>query len=89
MSRRKPAPVDTTKLFRVLVLGGLSMAIPACSSAGPTDDAGTANDSAAQNDAKPQTDAGSSNDAATIQDVAADAPCLNKPGDCTHGLCSW
>ncbi len=82
----KPLAVDASKLFNVLVIGGMSLAIPACSG-GPTTDsdaggpaADAADDQGAQgNDAAAQPDTG----------TGQDAGCLNKPGDCTHGLCSW
>jgi hypothetical protein len=77
----------SNKLFHVLVVGGFAIATPACSSdpaapgSGAQSDAGSGKDSAAG-------DSGA--DAAVITDamMAADV-CLNTPGDCTHGLCSW
>ena len=70
-----------SKLFRVLVAGGLAMAAPACSSGSEKTelDAAASGDDAAS-------DAGF--DAKLDAAAAADA-CLNRPGDCTHGLCSW
>jgi hypothetical protein len=85
-----PTPLrPSAKLFRVLVAGGLAMATPACTNEIVQNggDAGNAKDSAgpedATGDSQSVTDAG-------ISDAldAADA-CLNRLGDCTHGLCSW
>ena len=58
------------------------MASPACSSdpASPALDAG----GSAQDGAGGPADAGALLDAM----AAADA-CLNTPGDCNHGMCSW
>ncbi len=75
---------DASKLFNILVIGGMAMALPACS--GDT----TTGDDAAADDASSSKETGSSKDAGSIKDVStADVPCLNKEGDCTHGLCSW
>jgi len=71
------------KLFHVVVAGGISLAAQACSSDNsPQQDSGsdaTKNDGPA-NDAMPGGDA--------TMDTMSDA-CLNKPGDCTHGMCAW
>ncbi len=89
------------KLFHVLVAGGIAMATPACSSdpAQSSSDSGASDGSTGSADAgDAASDSGSPTDAAGNRDVAdtgisdalaaADA-CLNRPGDCSHGLCSW
>jgi hypothetical protein len=79
----------SAKLFHVLVAGGLAMATPACSS-DPVEqgvDAGNGKDGAAGgSDAR--ADAAIADSGLDDALSAADA-CLNRPGDCTHGLCSW
>lgn len=74
------------KLFHVLVVGGLALAAPACSS----NPAPTESDSGAEakDGAADASDASVGFDAALDALSAADA-CLNRLGDCTHGLCSW
>lgn len=81
-----PPERASAKLFHVLVAGGLALATPACSSdptPGNTDSGAEPKDAAAD-----ASDASVGFDAKLDALSAADA-CLNKPGDCTHGLCSW
>ena len=79
-----------SKLFRVIVVGGISMALPACS-AGTTQDQDAAASDAAAADAADEKGASqdATADVAAPVDAADDAPCLNKPGDCSHGTCAW
>lgn len=92
MATSSSSPRASAKLFHVLVAGGIAMAGTACSSTDPVvkteSDSGSAadgssSDGSSSHDASSAADSGS-NDAS----AAADA-CLNTPGDCTHGLCSW
>jgi len=80
----KSSYADASKLFKVLVLGGLSMAMPACSGGSTGTDAGT--DAASAVDAAK--DQSAPNDAATTQDSGG---CTdpNGPPDCNHGTCGW
>ncbi|HEY1956840.1 MAG TPA: hypothetical protein VGH28_14570 [Polyangiaceae bacterium] len=88
----KRSRAEGSKLFKVLVLGGLSMAVPACSSGttgggdAGTSDAATANDAAkdqaAPQDAAPQQDAG-------VVDTGCPPDQKIQCPDCTHGLCGW
>jgi hypothetical protein len=67
---------NASKLFRLLVVGGISIAATAgCSSSSSTPD---------------DKDSGKS-DAAPSMDAMMDGPCLNTstPPDCTHGMCAW
>ena len=81
-----PPERPSAKLFHVLVAGGLALAAPACSSdPGPSETDAAADPKDAASDAS---DASVAFDAKLDALAAADA-CLNKPGDCTHGLCSW
>jgi hypothetical protein len=99
----KPIVVEgsASKLFRVLVLGGLSMAgSAACSSSSPSGD----NDAAATEDARSDAgkdgathkDMSDSSDSAPIPDVMTDS-CTpydarwDGPdgGFCAHGVCAW
>jgi hypothetical protein len=86
---KSSANLDTSKLFHVLVVGGMSMAVPVVgcgSTTNPPDDGGLGDSAADQSTGK---DSGAA-DTGTVQDTgASDGPCLNTPGDCTHGLCSW
>lgn len=82
------APVrPSVKLYRVLVVGGIAMAGPGCgtSSPGPAPvDAAAVDAAHAAPDAAPV-----GNDAAMMEAMDAAAACLNRPGDCTHGMCAW
>ena len=72
---------EGSKLFKVLVLGGLSMAVPACSNGTTSgDDSGTS-DAAGPNDAAPAD--------ASAQDAGCAPADMIKCPDCTHGLCGW
>jgi hypothetical protein len=78
-----PPHADASKLFKVLVLGGLSMAIPACSSGTTGDDAGSDAAVDAGQDQAAQTDAQAGNDSGTCT-------VYNQcPTDCSHGMCGW
>ena len=81
----KSSSLDTSKLFHVLVVGGMAMAMPACSSPDTTND----KDAEAADSASDQSSTKDSSVVDTGVDVTDDGPCLNKPGDCSHGLCSW
>jgi hypothetical protein len=78
---------DASKLFHVLVVGGMSMGIPVAGCSGDTTTGGQ--DAEASDGGGGGNDSSSPKDSGTIQDVQATDACLNKPGDCTHGLCSW
>jgi hypothetical protein len=102
----KPICVEgsASKLFRVLVVGGLSMAgTAACSSPGPSGD----NDAAVTEDANEAKDAegDAAQDVATQEDASDSAPipdvvtdsCVPYDGRwdgpdggiCAHGVCAW
>jgi hypothetical protein len=103
VSEVKPIVVEScaSKLFRVLVVGGLSMAsTAACSSSSPPGDA----DAAATGDAKGAMDDAAkdvesqedASDSAPIPDVVTDS-CVPYDGRwdgpdggfCAHGVCAW
>ena len=82
---------EGSKLFKVLVLGGLSMAVPACSNGTTSgDDSGTSDaagpNDAAKDQAAPQ-DASPAD--AAVQDTGCAPADMIKCPDCTHGLCGW
>ncbi len=74
-----------SKLFRVIVVGGISMALPACSAGATQDQDAAAADAADEKGSSQDATA----DVAAPVDAADDAPCLNKLGDCSHGTCAW
>ncbi len=75
------------------------MAAPACSSDPTTtasNDGGGAKDSPSGSDAEADTGGGPADaqsegaaDGGISDALAAADACLNRPGDCSHGLCSW
>jgi len=73
---------ETAKLFRVLVLGGLSLAIPACSGDDSTSggDGGTAD--AAKDQSSQPSDAASKPDEGTLM-------CKTCPSCQGSGVCGW
>jgi hypothetical protein len=81
-----PHHAEVAKLFKVLVLGGLSMAVPACSGgAGPGDDAGGGGDAsleAAQDQSAPPAEAAA--------DSGDGGMCVQiHCPDCGSGVCGW
>ena len=83
--------ITPQKLFHVLVVGGIALGAShvACSSDSPGDDGGGGG-ADAKNDA-PKADAAAGGDTGVMDAMMAvdTGPCLNKPGDCTHGTCAW
>ena len=75
-----------SKLFRVIVVGGISMALPACSAGATQDQDAAATDAA---DEKGPSQDATADVAAPIDAADEAAPCLNKIGDCSHGTCAW
>jgi hypothetical protein len=97
----KPNIVESpaSKLFRILVVGGLSMAATAgCSSSTPSGDgdASATGDAAKDSSSSHSEDVATHNDSAPIMDGTTDS-CIPYDGRwdgpdggiCAHGVCAW
>jgi hypothetical protein len=89
--------LDTSKLFRALVLGGISLAVPACSSGTPAGDkdasssgttGGAGSGGTAGKGSGGHAGSGSSGTSGTASDASDKCP-PPLPAGCAHGMCSW
>jgi hypothetical protein len=93
------ATLDASKLFRALVVGGISMALPACGGSGGGGGAGAGgaggtngSDPACDSDASSKDHDAESKCGSDKDSGVADKDtgvCLNTATDCNHGLCAW